>query len=99
MELRDENQRYRAHLEQRKIDERRQQVELDRLLQGELDRQNSMRAAKQRAEQDKRSKLLHEVIEGRQQQVLDRSLNGFFWWNSRERIFFWFRCEKGTRGQ
>ena len=34
-----------------------------------------MRAAKQRAEQDKRTKLLHEVVEGRQQQVIERSLN------------------------
>ena len=75
MELRDENTRYRAHLDQRKIDERRQQAELDRLLQGELDRQNAIRADKQRAEKDKRTKLLHEVVEGRQQQIIDRSMN------------------------
>ena len=73
MELRDENQRYRAYLEQCKLDERNQQIERDRLLQIELDRQNAMRAEKMRAEKEKREKLLREVIQGRQQQLLERS--------------------------
>ncbi|CAF0904892.1 unnamed protein product [Rotaria sp. Silwood1] len=72
-ELRDENQRYHAYLEQRKLDERRQQIELDRVLQTEIDRQNAKRAEKIRAEKDKRSKLLQEVIEGRQQQLIERN--------------------------
>ncbi len=74
MELRDENSRYRAYLEQRKFDEQRQQIELDRILQAELDRQNAKRLEKVHAEKDKRTKLLHEVIEGRQQQLLERSI-------------------------
>lgn len=73
MELRDENQRFRAYLEQRKVDERRQQADLDRVLQTELDRQNQIRADKLRAEKDKRTKLLNEVIAGRQQQLVERS--------------------------
>lgn len=73
MELRDENQRYRSYLEQRKLDEQRQQTELDRFIQAELDRQNAKRAEKQRAEQEKRNRLLHEVIQGRQQQLIDKS--------------------------
>ncbi|CAF3873138.1 unnamed protein product, partial [Rotaria magnacalcarata] len=72
-ELRDENQRYRAYLEQRKVDEQRQQIELDRALQIEVDRQNAMRAGKLRAEKDKRNKLLQEVIVGRQQQLNERN--------------------------
>ncbi|CAF1125905.1 unnamed protein product [Rotaria sordida] len=73
LELRDENHRYRTYLEQRKLDERRQQIELDRVLQTELDRQNAKRAEKIRAEKDKRAKLLQEVVEGRQQQLIDRN--------------------------
>ncbi len=73
MELRDENARYRAYLEQRKLDEKRQQIELDRVIQAELDNQNAKRLEKARAEKDKRTKLLHEVIEGRQQQMIERS--------------------------
>ena len=72
VELRDESQRYRSYLNQRKLDEQRQQTELDRILQIELDKQNAKRAEKVRAEQEKRSKLLHEVIDGRQQQLIDR---------------------------
>jgi len=68
-ELRDENQRYRAYLEQRKIDEQRQQAELDRVVQSELDKQNAKRAEKARAEQEKRAKLLREVIQGREEQL------------------------------
>lgn len=75
MELRDENQRYRSYLEQRKFDEKRQQIELDRILQSELDRQNAKRLEKVRAENDKRAKLLQEVVEGRQQQIIERSIN------------------------
>jgi hypothetical protein len=74
LELRDENQRYRAYLDQRKFDEQRQQIELDRILQAELDRQNAKRLEKVHAEKDKRAKLLQEVIEGRQQQLLERSM-------------------------
>jgi DNA anti-recombination protein RmuC len=73
LELRDENARYRAYLEQRKLDEKRQQIELDRIIQAELDKQNEKRLEKVRAEKDKRTKLLHEVIEGRQQQMIERS--------------------------
>lgn len=73
LELRDENQRYRNYLEQRKLDEKKQQGDLDRILQAELDRQNAIRAQKARAEKDKRTKLLHEVVEGRQQQLIERS--------------------------
>jgi len=74
LELRDENSRYRAYLEQRKLDEQRQQIELDRILQAELDRQNAKRLEKVQAEKDKRTKLLQEVIEGRQQQLIERSI-------------------------
>jgi len=74
LELRDENQRYRAYLDQRKFDEQRQQIELDRILQAELDRQNAKRLEKVHAEKDKRAKLLQEVIEGRQQQLIERSM-------------------------
>jgi hypothetical protein len=74
LELRDENYRYRNYLEQRKLDERKQQMELDHILQAELDRQNAKRLEKVHAEQDKRSKLLREVVEGRQQQVLERGM-------------------------
>lgn len=77
LELRDENQRYRNYLEQRKLDEQRQQAELDRILQAELDRQNSIRLQKVRAEKDKRAKLLHEVVEGRQQQLIEKSTSIF----------------------
>lgn len=70
--MRDENQRYRAYLEQRKIDEDRQQKELDRVIQIELNKQNAKRAEKVRAEQEKRSKLLQEVVVGRQQQLIDK---------------------------
>ncbi|CAF2438660.1 unnamed protein product [Rotaria sp. Silwood2] len=73
LELRDENQRYHAYLEQRKLDERRQQIDLDHFLQTEVNRQNAKRAEKIRAEKDKRDKLLHEVIEGRQQQLIERN--------------------------
>ena len=73
LELRDENQRYRAYLEQRKIDEQRQQAELDRVVQAELDKQNAKRAEKARAEQEKRTKLLHEVVQGRQEQLAIKS--------------------------
>lgn len=76
LELRDENQRYRNYLEQRKLDEQVQQAALDRVLQTELDRQNAIRAQKVHAEKDKRAKLLQEVVEGREQQVLDRSTGG-----------------------
>ena len=72
LELRDENHRYRTYLEQRKLDEQKQQIELDRILQLELDRQNAKRVEKSRAEQGKRAKLLQEVIEGRQQQLVER---------------------------
>ena len=72
LELRDENQRYRTYLEQRQLDEQKQQVELDRILQLELDRQNAKRLEKTRAEQDKRARLLQGVIEGRQQQLVER---------------------------
>jgi len=74
LELRDENSRYRAYLEQRKLDEQRRQIELDRILQTELDRQNAKRLEKVQAEKDKRTKLLQEVIEGRQQQLIERSI-------------------------
>ncbi len=74
MELRDENSRYRAYLEHRKLDEQRRQIELDRILQAELDRQNAKRLEKVQAEKDKRTKLLQEVIEGRQQQLIERSI-------------------------
>jgi hypothetical protein len=77
LELRDENQRYRNYLEQRKFDERKQQIELDRILKAELDRQNAKRLEKVRAEQDKRAKLLQEVVEGRQQQLIERSMMSF----------------------
>ncbi|CAF0859905.1 unnamed protein product [Adineta ricciae] len=73
MELRDESLRYRTYLEQRKLDEKRQQAELDRIVQAELDRQNAIRVEKARAEKEKRSKLLQEVVEGRQQQMIERS--------------------------
>lgn len=73
MELRDENQRYRNYLEQRKIDEKRQQADFDRAIQTELDKQNAKRLEKVRAEQEKRSKLLREVVEGRQQQLNEKS--------------------------
>ncbi len=78
MELRDENQRYRSYLEKRKLDEQRQQIELDRILKAELDRQNAKRLEKVHAEQDKRAKLLREVVDGRQQQLLERSMMFFF---------------------
>ncbi len=74
LELRDESQRYRTYLEQRKLDEKRQQIELDRIVKAELDRQNAKRLEKVRAEKDKRAKLLHEVVEGRQQQLVERSI-------------------------
>ena len=73
MELRDESLRYRTYLEQRKVDEKRQQAELDRIVQAELDRQNAIRVEKTRAEKEKRNKLLQEVVEGRQQQMIERS--------------------------
>ncbi|UJR26910.1 hypothetical protein I4U23_008220 [Adineta vaga] len=73
LELRDESLRYRTYLEQRKIDEKRQQIELDRIVQAELDRQNAKRLEKVRAEKDKRAKLLQEVVEGRQQQLIERT--------------------------
>jgi hypothetical protein len=73
MELRNESQHYRAYVEQRKLDEQRQQAELDRILQAELNRQNAKRAEKVREEKEKRTKLLREVVEGRQQQLVDRS--------------------------
>ncbi len=78
MELRDESQHYRGYLEQRKLDERKQQIELDRILQAELNRQNAIRLEKVRAEKDKRDKLLREVIEGRQHQLIERSMISFF---------------------
>ncbi len=78
MELRDENHRYRSYLEQRKFDEKKQQAELDRILQAELARQDAKRLEKVHAERDKRSKLLREVVEGRQQQLLERSMISSF---------------------
>ncbi len=87
MELRDENQRYRNYLEQRKFDEKIQQVELDRILQAELDRQNEKRLEKVRAENEKRAKLLREVNEGLQQQVLERGMIRFVF-NQRITIVF-----------
>lgn len=68
-ELREEGQRYRLYLEQRKIDEARQNEALERAVQVELDRQNAKQAAKKRAEQEKRDKLLKEVLAGRQEQL------------------------------
>jgi hypothetical protein len=87
LELRDENQRYRNYLEQRKFDEKIQQVELDRILQAELDRQNEKRLEKVRAENEKRAKLLREVNEGLQQQVLERGMIRFVF-NQRITIVF-----------
>ncbi len=87
MELRDENQRYRNYLEQRKFDEKIQQVELDRILQAELDRQNEKRLEKVRAENEKRAKLLREVNEGLQQQVIERGMIRFVF-NQRITIVF-----------
>lgn len=79
MELRDESLRYRTYLEQRKLDEKRQQAELDRIVQAELERQNAKRVEKARAEKEKRAKLLHEVVEGRQQQMIERSTIEFMY--------------------
>jgi hypothetical protein len=87
LELRDENQRYRNYLEQRKFDEKIQQVELDRILQAELDRQNEKRLEKVRAENEKRAKLLREVNEGLQQQVIERGMIRFVF-NQRITIVF-----------
>lgn len=86
MELRNENQRYRNYLDQRKFNEQRQQVELDRILQGELDRQNAIRLEKAREEKDKRTKLLKEVVEGRQQQLIERSMIEVFFCFDKIRI-------------
>ena len=83
MELRDESQRYRAYLEQRKLDERKQQIELDRSVQAELDRQNAIRLEKVRAEKDKRAKLLQEVAEGQKQQMIERSMIYLSWSNNK----------------
>ena len=88
LELRDESQRYRNYLEQRKIDEQRQQVELDRILQTELDRQNAIRTQKVRAEKEKRAKLLHEVVEGRKQLSKSCCIS----------LHFAFRRKKSSRG-
>ena len=84
LELRDESQRYRAYLEQRKIDEERQQKDLERVIQIELDKQNAKRAAKARTEQEKREKLLQEVLAGRQEQLTIQSKRKM------SRIFFRF---------
>jgi len=97
LELRDESQRYRNYLEQRKIDEQRQQVELDRILQTELDRQNAIRTQKVRAEKEKRAKLLHEVVEGRKQQIIDRSMT-ILSKSCCISLHFAFRRKKSSRG-
>lgn len=60
-------------MQQRKIDEQRQQAELDRIVQVELEKQNAKRAEKARAEREKREKLLQEVLQGRQEQLAIKS--------------------------
>ncbi len=59
------------------MDEKKQQADLDRILQAELGRQNEKRLEKVRAENDKRAKLLREVNEGLHQQTIERSMISF----------------------
>ncbi|CAF3992046.1 unnamed protein product [Adineta steineri] len=72
LELRNESERYRTYVEQRKLDEKKQQADLDRIVQEELEKQNAKRLEKVRAENEKRAKLLREVVGGRQQQLVEK---------------------------
>ncbi|CAF1104134.1 unnamed protein product [Didymodactylos carnosus] len=71
-ELREEGQRYREYLEQRKLDEKMKEIELEKVLHQELEKQHAKRLESIKVERGKRELLLKQVIEGRQQQLTEK---------------------------
>jgi len=73
-ELREEGQRYRNYLRQMKEDEDAYANQLERLVDGEVEKAWQKKLAQWRLEKEARRKLLHDVLEGRKQQVHDKLL-------------------------
>lgn len=73
-ELREEGQRYRTYLRQMQEEEAAHAAQLERLVDAEVEKAWQKKLAQWRLEKEARRKLLHDVLEGRKQQVQDKLL-------------------------
>ena len=72
MELREEDQKYRAYLQRLKADEEQRDREIDRLCDIEVEKSWQKKIAQWKTERQARQTLLDQVLAGRQQQVADK---------------------------
>ncbi len=78
-ELHEEGKRYREYLRALNEEEKRQEAELDKVIDAEVERLFKKRLSQWQAEREARKKLLEDVMAERKQQVDDKSnLNGVF---------------------
>ena len=68
-EVREEDRRYRAYLAQLKEEEARNERELEKLINEEVEKNWQKKLAQWRMEKEARKKLLQEVLRGRQEQI------------------------------
>ena len=72
VELRDEDQKYRAYLQRLKADEEQREKEIDRLCDIEVEKSWQKKIAQWKTERQARQTLLEQVLDGRQKQVADK---------------------------
>ena len=72
VELREEDQKYRAYLQRLKADEEAREREIDKLCDVEVEKMWQKKIAQWKVERQARQTLLEQVMDGRRRQVEDK---------------------------
>ena len=72
VELREEDQKYRAYLQRLKADEEAREREIDKLCDVEVEKMWQKKIAQWKVERKARQTLLEQVMDGRRKQVEDK---------------------------
>ncbi|XP_075049846.1 cilia- and flagella-associated protein 53 [Mixophyes fleayi] len=72
LELREEQQIYRQYLAQQLEEEKRQEQEMDKLIEAEMEKAFAKRTAQLRLEKEARNRLMKDVMDTRRQQIKEK---------------------------